>query len=242
MNQDELETRVIFSALLPASRIAAEVAVPLKEMKRLIELAYYREVRGRGLKMREITDRLSISMSKISLLSKQLKEHFAQPESDYGLPRRILSLLWAGPLSEARIVQAFDDEEESVVVETLARLLDDGSLAIEDGRTPRYRLAAPQYRLVQEPWMARVDALNHLMSAVTRVVQARFFKGDERAFARTLSFRVRPGDQERLKKFYQEQLFPLIAELDERVEADGESVPMELSLLWAPQEEGGDEE
>lgn len=245
LSEEEYRTRVIFAMLLPAARLMVRFKTPLREIKNLVELAAYREARRRGLKMKEIRQQLSISMSKVGLLSKSLKEHFAAPEREHELPRRILTLLWAGPLSESRLCQALEGSHEAQeVVQALALMLEDKRLQLTQERTPRYCLGEPRYRLVQEPWMARVDALGDLMLSVARTVEARFFEEDPRAMARTLSFRARPEDLHRLQKLYEEEIFPLICELDEAVDPAQDSVPLRLSVLWSPQDlqDEGDQE
>ncbi len=242
LSDEEQKTQVTFSSLLPAARMATNFKIPLREMKRLIELAYYQEAKRRQMKMKDIKGLLNISMSKVGLLSKHLKEHFAKPEAEFGLPRMIMKLLWASPLSQVRIAQALEGFEADEIADTLAQLVEQKRIQKIQGRTTiLYKLGEPQYRLVQDPWMARIDALNNLTLSVVQAVEARFFKQDQRAFARTLSFRVRPQDAPRLKALYEEHIFKLICELDELAtqEEDG-SVPMQLSVLWAPDAEWED--
>ncbi|MBN1947200.1 MAG: hypothetical protein JW797_16130 [Bradymonadales bacterium] len=230
--------RVLYSALLPAVRFAAAASIPLKELKRLIELAYYQEARRRRFKLKEITRLLSVSMAKAGLLSRQLKEHFARPESERGLPRRILALLWAGPLSEVRIAQVLDDVESSELSEALRVLQAEQRIEAEQGRTVvRYRLAAPQHRLVHDHWMARIDGLNNLMRSISQAVEARFLGSDERAFARTLSFRVKSEQVPKLEQLYREQIFPLVTQLDAEVGEEDGSLPLTLSITWAVDQE-----
>ena len=51
---------------------------------------------------------------------------------------------------------------------------------------------------------------------------------------RNLYFSAREEDLERLQKFYEEQLFPLICELDEAAQEREDALPVRLSILWAP--------
>lgn len=240
-SQDDLLQRTTFASLRPAARLAARAGFALKEMKHLIELAYYQEARLRGLKMKEISDLMSVSMSKVGLLSKELKEHFVEPETEHGIGRQILSLLWASPLTESRIAQALDEFEAEEVAAALEQLVEEGRITRESGRTDSYALAASAHRLSTVPWMAKVDGLNTLMDNVFGAVRARFFEGDDRAFVRNVAFRVRPEDLERLRNHYENELFPLIVELDEAVDSEGESVPIRLSMLWTPALEEEDE-
>jgi hypothetical protein len=237
MSAQDLLANVVFATLLPAAHLTAETDLSLRELKRLAELATYKELKAQGLTMKEICDRISVSMAKVGLLSRQLKDHFARPESEYGLGRRLLMLLWAGPRSEAELLQACGDCDAERVREALRDLTEGGMVTAVSGRTVRYHLSESRYRLREEqPWMARLDALNHLMTSVSAVIWARFFHRDERALSRTLSFRARPEDLERLKKAYEDQIFPLVAEIDDNAtrQPSEETVPITLSFFWSP--------
>lgn len=238
----DLLPRLTFAALRPAARLAVRGGFALRDIKKYMELAYYQEARRRGLKMKEIADLMSISMAKVGQLSKELKEHFLEPELEHGVPRQILSLLWAAPLSEARVIQALPEFEAPEVTSALRQLVEQGRVRVIEGRTETYGLAASLQRLDMEPWMAKVDGLNTLLESTSQAVRARFFDEDDRAMVRNVAFRVRPADIEKLKKHYEEHLFPLICDLDDAGVADDESVPIRLSILWAPdQQESNDE-
>jgi hypothetical protein len=237
LTDSNLPTRVVFAALRPAVRLANTFGVSLKDVKRFAELAYYQDAKRRGMKMREMSEALGISMSKVGLLSKQLKEHFLEPELEHGVARQILTLLWAAPLTEIRLAQALPDFDSSDVEQALNDLVDEGRVRRVSGRTDTFELTSGSQRLDNTPWMARIDGLNTLLDSVTQTVEARFERNDTHAFVRNLAFRVRPQDLQRLQEHYEKTLFPLIVELDEAVEQDADSVPIRLSILWSPTEE-----
>lgn len=234
MEDTDLVRRLTYAALRPAARLAVRGGMSLRDMKKLVELAYYQEARRRGLKMKEVAELMSVSMAKVGLLSKGLKEYFLQPELEHGIGRQIISLLWATPLSEARITQALPEYDDEEVRAALDRLVERGHLHRTDERTEQYSLGAPMHRLETDPWMAKVDGFNTLLTTVSAAVRRRFFLPDERAMVRNVAFRVRPEDVDRLREHYERELFPLICELDEAVQGDEESVPIRLSMLWAP--------
>lgn len=237
MTDSNLPTRVVFAALRPAVRLANTFGVSLKDVKRFAELAYYQDAKRRGMKMREMSEALGISMSKVGLLSKQLKEHFLEPELEHGVARQILTLLWAAPLTEIRLAQALPDFDGSAVEHALNDLVAEGRVRRVSGRTDTFELTSGSQRLDNTPWMARIDGLNTLLDSVTQTVESRFERNDTRAFVRNLAFRVRPQDLPRLQEHYEKNLFPLVVELDEAVEQDADSVPIRLSIFWSPTEE-----
>ena len=239
ISQQESRRRIAFAVLAPFARVAVNWRLPLRAAKQLIELAYYAEARRRGYKLREVAELLSVSMSKLGLMSRDLKEIFDEGTAGQTTARRVLSVLGAGPLSEAKLLSVLDDEAVKAVLDDMvAQQL----LEIVQGRTPLYRLAAAQYRLVQEPWMARYDALNHLMTAIGQTLDARFERTDPNAMARTLSFKIRPEDRAQLTELYEKQIVPLIVELDAAAVAAGDAgVAMNVAVMWAPDNDGPDQ-
>lgn len=215
--------------------MAVRMGVPLSELKRTAELAYYREARARGLKMREIAETMSVSMAKVGALSKSLKEHFSEPEREHELPRRVLTLLWVGPLSLKRIQQALSDVEPSVVEDAVEALLQDERLLKSAGRTPRYELTSSAHLLVQDGWMGRIDALGHMMLTAAHVVEGRFERNDARAFTRTVDFRALPSAVGGLKRAYQEHVYPLVVAADAEATNHPESKQFALTFQFTPE-------
>ena len=147
--------RVVYALLMPPSRLAQLLRVPLKDLGEWAQMAYFHETRRRGLKMREAAELLDVSMRKVALLSKQLKKGFVDPDETHGLPRRVEFMLWAGPLSEARIAQALELEPSDVLT-ALESLQAQGRVEQVQGRTPTWRVVASEFRLVQSEWAARL--------------------------------------------------------------------------------------
>ncbi|MFT6399014.1 MAG: hypothetical protein ACJAYU_003777 [Bradymonadia bacterium] len=228
------DDHILLSVLIPAARLAVRMGLPLSELKQTAELAYYREARSRGLKMREIAETMSVSMAKVGALSKSLKEHFSEPEREYGVPRRVLSLLWVGPLSLKRIQQALPDIAPSVVKEAASALVRDERLMISAGRTPRYELTSLAHRLLDDGWMARIDALGHMMLTAAHVVEGRFEKNDDRAFTRSLGFRALPGALKTLEQTYKDEIFPMIAAADAEATDHPDADQFALTFQFTP--------
>lgn len=234
MDDDELYRQTVFSSLLTSAKLAAREGLALKELKHLVGLAYFREVKRSGGSLQDVQDRLKISISSAASLSRQLKDHFTTPDETLAVPRRVLTLLWAGPMTAAAIARAMPDVDEADLQARLDEMVGDGRLLLQDGRTDRYALGSAEYRLVAAPWMARIDALQNLMGNVARAIEARFFDQDNRAFVRTVTFRAPPDAAERLQALYREQLFELIRTLDAEGTDDPDSIELTLSFLFAP--------
>ncbi len=241
ISDEELSARVIYTLFLPSVRIARLFSIDLSTMKGWLEMAYFHELRKQDLKQREIADVMGISMSKVSLLSKQLKGNFLGEARADELVRRIEFMLWAEPLSSLKIKQVLTDEDGSEVEAALAELEAQGRIVKQpSGTTEVYQLNIATDRRVWDNWVARVDGLQDALGNVTNVIYGRFFQSEPLAFARTLSFRLLSQRVDELKRVYEEHVFRTIVELDQEVDALGDEESeddveeLSLSLFWAP--------
>jgi hypothetical protein len=239
--EQNVDDHLVLASLQPAVRLIHELRLGLRDLKRLSELASFRELRRAGLKLREVSEWLGISTAKAGLLSRHLKDRFGAAEAAQSLPRRIISVLWAVPLSEAGIAAALKDIPSDEVSQALAKLVAEGMLEPSDESTPRYRLVNSRYRLVNAPWTARIDGVNNLMTSIGNLLVGRLLRKDERSFVRTLQFHVRPKDFERLQQFYEVALFPLIDSIEAAAQQHpDDATPVQLSILWTPDYPGVD--
>jgi len=234
LTQEEVNGRIIYSLLGPAVHMARAFGVPMKDLGTWVELAYVKDLMDRGVTLKEASERLQVSVRKISMLTRQLRENFFAPEEEHELPARIEFMLWAEPLSRKRIKQYLSEVEEEFVDETLDKLLEDGRIALVQGRTPTYTVVRRAQRLVRDDLMAKVDALNTLLDTLVDAIYGRFFKREPKAFARTLQLRVRAEDLQELAKLYEEHIWETLKNLDAAAEDDPNAIPFRLALFWAP--------
>jgi hypothetical protein len=185
--------------------------------------------------MGQIQAVMSVGFSKVGTLSREWKEYGALTGSAVGVQRRVLLLLWGAPLTLRQVAVGFPELSLDQVEAALAEMVAQGQLSVVPGRTERYTVARNHNQLMRDDLLVRLNALQSLFESVAQVVEARFFgRGvEEPAFARTVNFRARRADLEKLDRFYKEALFPLIEELDGAVGAgEADSVPLKLTLLW----------
>lgn len=233
--RQEVEQHVLYATLRPAVRLARRFRMPLKEFGQWSEVGYFHEMRRRGMKMREISAALGVSMRKAALLSKQLKESFFEPEQ-HGLARRIEFMVWAEPLSLARMQQAMPDEPPEEIEQALERLVEEERVIARQGRVVTYTVARGASRLVRASWVAKIDALNQLLDTVTGAVHARFFDADPNAMARNLQLRVREEDLGELQRLYEELIWERLSALDEAAQGCEDAVSIDLAICWTPHE------
>lgn len=233
--EDELAERVVYALLRPAVRLASAFGLPLKHVVGLLESAYFHELRRSGFTLREAGDRLQVSQRTTVRLAKDLRERFVQPELEHNLPRRIEFMLWARPMSEARLCQVLPEVDADEIHDALGMLLGEGRIEVRAGRAMEYAPVSNLRKLPRDTWMRRLGGLNTLVDNVADATFGRFFRDEPRTFARSLSFQLPRGGTERLRRWYEESVLPHIVELsDEATGDDVESV--QLSLCWAPYE------
>lgn len=240
IDQRELERRLVHALARLVGRFAGAFSLPLGELVDLVQGAQLQVLRERGLTLGEIGKRMDVSERHAKRLMKQLRESFLDTERSYDLPVRIEFMLWAQPMSRARIKQVLRDEP-AAIDEAIARLLADGRIAESKDRTPLLRPTAAVQNLVRDTWLMRIGALNSFLANAGDAIYGRFLSGTPRAFARTMNFMVRPEDEPLLQRFFEESLVPFATRLDEAghdsaatEEANAESFRM--SVCWAPYE------
>ena len=210
--------------------------ISLRELIGWVETAYFREVRAQGLTLKESGKALGISQRTAVRLSKQLREAFFLPETSHHLGRRIEFMLATRPMGMARIRQVLPEAEANAVDEAVVVLLREGRLREVKGRTLMFESVAELSRLPRDTWLTRVGALNSFVENLANVAYGRFFRLEERSFARTLSFFMLPDDQDQLGEIYEEVLLPRVRAISKHAEDDETAESMQMSLCWAPYE------
>ncbi len=236
-DDDEDRRRLVFSSLRLASRLAFRGRNSLGLIRRMAELAYFQQALRSGKKKGELGVILDVEATKVAELTRELREQFLEAEREHGLPRQLLSLLWASPQTLAQIHKSLPGFSRAEVDAALGALLEQERVREVPGRTPRYAPTGVMQRLTIVPWMAKLDGLNTLMDHVYAAVLARMERSDPRAMVRNIAFQVSPEDTERLGAFYESVLIPFLAELDANAQKEEAPVQMKFSILWAPDPE-----
>lgn len=224
VEQQELERRAIHALLTPAMSMAVRASAPLAWMKRAAETAYFREARRQGMSLREICALMDVSLSKVALLSRQLKQSFLDEDQEVALTRRIEYMLWARPLTLARLNQVLPGQGFNAIERALDELVEQGRVVRHgEGSFARHEL------IVREDgerawvrWLARLAALERALRVVSPAVQAVLDEQDDAALA---SMKLSVEDARRLEA--------LCDELSDRELGGGEDA-VDVSIFWAP--------
>ena len=237
LDNKELSTRVLYAFIQASAELSALFGVGLKTFERLSHMAAFHVLRKRRVDLNDIAIQLGVSRRKVDQLSRLLKDHFFEqfiaPEDGEALQRRIEFILWAQPVSDSRLKQVLPDEDPIEVEAALNALIQDNRVLIKDGK---YGITTPERRLVRDDWLARVGGLTHQLSTVSKAAVGRFIKDDERAFARTVSLRVRHDRLVALEALYRDEIWPLLASLDAECSdcPETESMTVNFSVCWTP--------
>ena len=231
---DELARRLLYSASLPMVHLARHFRVSLREAQGWMQLAYFHELRRAGLTLREASSMLDVSMRKAALLSRSLKENFFRPESEFELPRHLEYMLWAEPLGRLRIHQLLRSHPVAEIDAAIALLVDENRIREVGGRSDVFETTGREARLVSPQWMAQIDGVNDFGLNFARTIRNRVIEHAGHSLYRTLSFRMRQSDIPKLKKFYEESLFPFLASLESDAD-EGDALSMSVSICWSPE-------
>lgn len=230
ISQDEFKERLVYSLIRPAVRFAMRIGLPLKALLHWVKLVYFQELRNSGMTIKEASDALNVSVPTAARLSRALKTNFYRPERDHRLPQRIEFMLWAEPLSRARIHQCLPSVSGQDIDAALAQMMEDKLIDQVKGL---YTTIAPEGRFVQKYWSARIGSLNRLLDNLGSTVQARLLDNCDDAFARTVELRVAHAQRDELHTFYEQVLWPKLVELDERAKEASARDGISLSIMWS---------
>jgi len=230
----ELQRRVLYAVVRPLVRLADAFRIPLSEVLDLVQVAYFHHLRDKGLRLADVGERLAISERSAKRLAKQLRETFLDADRRYDLPVKIEFMVWATPMSRAKVNQLLTGVDARSVDRVIDQLIDEGRLVEEEGRTPRLMVNQRVNTLVRDTWLTRIGGLNSFLGNLGDAVFGRFFRAEPRAMARTLNFLIRREDREQLERFFMETLVPAVQALDEAGQADDDAERFRMSLCWAP--------
>ena len=119
---------------------------------------------------------------------------------------------------------------------TRAELLERADKAAVYCVAPRFRgRLGPYYVCASSPLMVTGD-MDSFAENLANTAYGRFFRDEPRAFARTLSFSMRPGALERLGALYEESILGTVRQLNTDADEADEHVGMQMSVCWAPYE------
>lgn len=245
---EEFIERLIYSLCAPIVRLGRAGGLSLKDVERLLRIAYFRTLKEEGLSNKDIAQVMQVSSATVARLASETRENFLRPDREHRLPVRIAFMLWAEPMSRAKIAQVLGGEVTDEALDSaLEEMVEQDRVAL---REDRYVLVKPADRLVRPDWVSRIGALNILLDNLSEVVHERFLyreqveDADERGFARTLIFNIAREDRHKLKTLYELVVWPALVALDgqakKKKERGDEVSNAKLTYFWAVSQENED--
>ena len=229
----ELRQRMLHAFGRSVALLSDAFGSTLQEAQESIRMAYFHEMKSRGLKLRQISEQLDISERHVKRLQKGFRETFLDAEREYDLPVRIEFLLWATPVSRKKVKQLLKrfESDERAIDQAIQALIDGGRVAEVDGELVVQKNV---HSKLDHTMIARIGGLSSFISNLTDAAYARFVDEEPEAFARTMSFLVKDGDIERLTAHFAKSLIPLIQQIDEEAQGAEDARQIRLSMCWAP--------
>ncbi len=189
----ELPSRLVFSLLKAAVRVAARVGMPMARVTELLRLAYFQELRrDHPRDLAAVAERLGVSIRSAGSLNKQLKTDFFAPENDLQPIRLVTGALLDGATDPAALHLALPELDPVDIERVLALLVHNGWVQVSQGRLA----IQPHNRsLVGDDLHRRIDGLNHQVELISESVWQRFVQGEtDTARARSWVLAARPQD------------------------------------------------
>lgn len=185
----ELSSRLVYSLLKAAVKMAARFDMSMDRMLQLAQLAYFEELRrGAPRDLGAVAKRLGLSLRSVSSLNRRFKKDFFKPETEIAPLRDLTRALLRGPQTLEALSAATEHEAEKL--ERGLRLLQENGWVHQDGE--QYVMSAGLRSFMDDTMKRRIDGLNNQMEIIASSVWARFVDAEETAAGRSWAFAAEP--------------------------------------------------
>lgn len=227
----ELSSRLVYSLLKAAVRVAAGFGMPLQRLTQLAQTAYFEELRRTNPRdLQAVADQLGVSVRTAGTIHRRLKGAFFAPENEVAPLRAVTGALLSGARTQAELATATDLDDDAL--RRALRLLGEHGWVEREG--PRFRVATGIRSFVTDETMRRVDGLNNQMDVLAGSVWARFVDPKPGAGARTWVFAARPQDFEQLMADTVHRMRHDAVDLEERALPGPGWVRFGVTVAFAP--------
>lgn len=215
-----IATRIVYSLLKPAVKLAARGGLRMGEVLDLVQLAYFEEMRRHHPReLQAIAEKLDLSLRTVSTLNRRIKEAFFAAETQVQPARHVAALLQDEPLSLAELKRKAPELTERVLSDAL-RLLRDNEWVVVNKR--KYQLTSRLRSYIDDSITRRIDGLNNQMEILASSVARRFFDDDAEAVGRSWAFSARREDIRQFLEDTMRQLRHSAIDLEESGLSSGE--------------------
>ncbi len=230
-----LPSRLVFSLLQAAARLAARVEMPLGQLTDLLRTAYFLEYRRRHPRdLGTVAEKLGVSIRTAGTLNRELKGPFYTPETAVEPVRRVTTALLGRPSTVQTLMEETGLDAPDVR-RALAQLQEVGWVEVS---AEVFTLSSTLRNHVQDDLQRRVDGVNHQLSIIADSVWSRFVRSNSAtATGRSWSF---VGTPERVQEAMDRMVHTLRNEaiaLEDEALAHGGQDRFAVTLAVTPIEE-----
>lgn len=233
----ELASRLVYSLLRAAVRVAARFRMPMDRFVQLSQVAYFEEHRHRAPKdLARVAQALDLSLRTAGTLNRRgKKDEFFRPEREIEPLRRVAAALKRGPKTQRALEQSLTDIEPPQLQRALEVLLENEWV---EQQGQRYALRSGIRSYVHDDMGRRIDGLNRQMDVLASSVWARFVTQDERpGLGRTWVFSAREEDLAPMFEKTVHNLRHQAIDLEEKALKEGGGQQYGITIALAPMKE-----
>ena len=229
----DLRLQVLMTMLGPVAALSRVAGLSLEDLHELVSVAYFRELKLRGMSWQGIAQRLKRSRRYVANLSKLASATVPPlPKSRQVRWRRqiVRAIARHGSADLDQVCGELPDATRDDLEAELQQLVEAGILEREG---ERFRVVTELVDLVQGDLEHRLDSLRHFLDGVTHVVYRRFFTrpSEAEAFARVLTFSGFRTSISKLREQAYDNMYERIVSVDAEAEGDESAVQATVGLI-----------
>lgn len=249
VDERERAQRTLHMMFRAGARVAMATGVNLRRLKGAVEDAYVQEALESGWPLKKIGEVLDVSASKTALLSRQLKQGVVSKDhtDELELDRRLEYMLWARPMTLARMNQVLPRERYSDLAKAVRRLVADERVSASDdeGQVTTYSLRVDPERRPWERYLSRLEGAQRGMRAAADAVTSLFVEeSGEPAQAYSVEVQLAPEQIPQARELIEAKMNELteaLRAMDETGAMRVDSKPLRLGAFWAADTSGEDD-
>lgn len=227
----DLPSRIVFSLLRGAVKLAARMGMPLKQVVQLIRLAYYQELRESHPRDRKaVAHKLGISLRTAAELASQMKMGFTEPEDTVGVSRQVRAAIDEAPCT-LEALEASLGVDRVTLTPVLETLNQNGWIEQVDGA---WQLKATMASYMGGSLPQKIDGLNRLQDVVSSAAWSSFFQDPQStSTARTWVFHADPREFDAFRDSSVRSLRSQTVELDEQSLAASDASKVGVTVVFS---------
>jgi len=227
------QARLQHSLLRLGARLATRFQIPMRTLSELMRMAYYAELRERGLPHNQIARHMDQTDRNIRYYALRHRENFFAGEVEPGLLRSVEELVAERSPTGAELRALLPEANERLLGVVLKDLLGEGRILLREDQ--RYVAGPMSAGLRHEGFEERLEALEPTLQALSEAVTSRLVY-DESVGARikSITFRGQEGATLGFLTRFEAELRQGLMELEKQADTSGRGQEYALNLTIGP--------